>query len=150
MNVGIIGTGYVGLVTGVCLASKGHRVTCFDVNQDIVDKLNKGVATIHEKGLQSMLNKVIKNNCFKAELMTYKTNFQYQIIFIAVGTPCFEDKIDLQYVEAAASQIGKYLKNNETFISIVKSTVIPGTTDTLVRNTIESTPKKNLENSDLE
>jgi len=66
MNITIIGTGYVGLVSGVCLASKGHKVTCVDLCEDVVNNLNKGIAHIYEKDLELLLNQSIDNKCFKA------------------------------------------------------------------------------------
>ena len=66
MNITIVGTGYVGLVSGVCLASKGHKVTCVDLREDVVDNLNKGIAHIYEKDLEPLLNQAITDKCFKA------------------------------------------------------------------------------------
>ena len=62
MKVSIIGTGYVGLVTGVCLSSRGHQVTCYDNNRKIIESLNQGIPTIYENGLEEKLNGCIRNN----------------------------------------------------------------------------------------
>lgn len=145
MNISIIGTGYVGLVSGVCLASKGHNVTCVDINKEIVKKLNKGVATIYEKDLQNLLTKTLKENKFRA---TYDINEALQsasIVIIAVGTPSENEIIDLSYVQKASQIIGDHIKHSNKFLAvIVKSTVIPGTTDTFVRQEIENYSSKKI------
>ena len=63
MNITIVGTGYVGLVSGVCLASKGHNITCVDLREDVVENLNKGILHIYEDGLEQLLHQVIKDLC---------------------------------------------------------------------------------------
>lgn len=138
MNLAIIGTGYVGLVSGVCLASKGHRVTCVDTNPEIVDQLNFGHPHIYEKGLEELLNKVINENTFRATTDMDEALSGVELVMIAVGTPSENGVIDLRFVKKVAESIGDYIKRNNRSLSIViKSTVIPGTTDTFVRNEIE-------------
>ena len=87
MEINIIGIGYVGLVSGVCLAAKGHHVTCYDINRKIVDSLNNGIAHIYEIGLQELLSAVLKNGRFTAKLISDSTPLENEIIIIAVGTP---------------------------------------------------------------
>ena len=87
MNVAIIGVGYVGLVSGVCLATKGHNVTCYDKNNLIINKLNSGTPTIYEKGLSKLLKDVIKKGKFSATNNFIKAISDASIILIAVGTP---------------------------------------------------------------
>tara|TARA_B100001250_G_scaffold32052_1_gene26227 strand:+ start:17955 stop:19319 length:1365 start_codon:yes stop_codon:yes gene_type:complete len=145
MQVSIIGTGYVGLVSGLCLASKGHKVKCYDNNIKIINSLNKGIPTIYEEGLESILNLTLKSKNFKAELISEKTNFESELIIIAVGTPSENGKIDLKYIRQVSKLIGLVLKSNDKFLSIiVKSTVTPGTTDTIVRKIIEENSGKKL------
>jgi UDPglucose 6-dehydrogenase/GDP-mannose 6-dehydrogenase len=145
MNIAIIGTGYVGLVSGVCLASKGHKVMCVDIREDVVNNLNKGVAHIHEKDLEPLLNQTISNGCFKATTNLHDALDQSNIVILAVGTPSENGKIDLTQIKTASAQIGKYLKKSTKFLSIVvKSTVIPTTTDTIVKNIIEQESGKIL------
>ena len=145
MDVSIIGTGYVGLVSGVCLAAKGHKVTCYDIDKKVVDSLNNGIAHIYELRLQELLTSVLKDNRFTAKLISDEIPLKNDIIIITVGTPSDNEKIDLSYIKQVSETIGKYIKGNENFISvIVKSTVIPGTTDTIVRGIIEDISGKKL------
>jgi UDPglucose 6-dehydrogenase len=145
MNISIIGTGYVGLVSGVCLAAKGHHVTCYDNNNGIVDSLNNGIPTIHETGLQEILTSVLNEQRFVARLISNETRFDSELVIIAVGTPSENGKIDLSYVKQVSESIGKYLKFNNNILSVVvKSTVVPGTTDTVVRGIIEKYSGKTL------
>lgn len=128
MNISIIGTGYVGLVSGACFASLGHHVICVDVDKEKVNKINNGVSPIFEKGLESLL----QNHAAHIEATTSyeKAIQQTDITFICVGTPSLPNgDIDLTYVDQATRSIAQTLQNKETFHSvIVKSTVIPGTT----------------------
>ena len=145
MNIAIIGTGYVGLVSGVCLASKGHKVVCVDLREDIVNNLNKGIAHIYEKDLEPLLNQVVNNNNFNATTNLNEALDQSNVVIVAVGTPSENGKIDLTQIETASTQIGQYIKNTNKFLSvIVKSTVIPTTTDTVVKNIIEQESGKVL------
>ena len=112
MKISIVGTGYVGLVTGTCFAESGIIVTCVDVDQNKIKMLNKGQVPIYEPGLDDM----IKNNVEKGRLF-FTTNLEESLndaeaVFIAVGTPPDEDgSADLQYVDAVARDIGKYIKD---------------------------------------
>ena len=145
MKVTIIGTGYVGLVSGVCLASNGHHVTCVDTNNSIVKKLNLAIPTIYEKGLDKLLKLVIKSGKFVVSSDLEKSLLNSSIAIIAVGTPSQNGKINLNDVLKASKQIGKFIKFNNQFISIiVKSTVIPGTTDNIILKEIEKHSGKKL------
>ena len=138
MKIVILGTGYVGLITGVCLASKGHKVICVDLKKSIVDNLNNCTAHIYEKGLSELLQSVVASGNFNASLDLNKSLEGAEIVMIAVGTPSTYGVIDLSYISNAAVQIGHYIKSSKKFISIiVKSTVIPGTTDSLIKNILE-------------
>lgn len=145
MKITIIGTGYVGLVTGICLAFKGHHVTCVDTNNAIVKKLNLAIPTIYEKGLNKLLKLVIKRGKFFVSNDLEKSLLNSSIAIIAVGTPSQNGKINLNYVLKASKQIAKFIKLNDQFISIIlKSTVIPGTTDGIILKTIEKYSGKKL------
>jgi UDPglucose 6-dehydrogenase len=138
MRVGIIGTGYVGLVTGVCLAFKGHQVTCFDIQSDIVDTLNCGRPHIHETGLGELLEQVLSAGRFQARLAMGENFPDLDLILLAVGTPSQEGRIDLSYIRSACQLVGPALRVWVRQASVVvKSTVLPGTTDTIVRAEIE-------------
>ncbi len=128
MKVTIFGTGYVGLVTGACLAEVGHQVLCVDVDEHKIEGLKKGVMPIYEPGLDS----VVKEN-YESGRLLFSTDIKEavefaNIQFIAVGTPPDEDgSADLQYVVAVANSIGEYMNADQ--IVIDKSTVPVGTGD---------------------
>nr|VFJ64177.1 MAG: UDPglucose 6-dehydrogenase/GDP-mannose 6-dehydrogenase [Candidatus Kentron sp. DK] len=145
MKVSVIGTGYVGLVSGVCLAAKGHSVTCVDIREEIVRGIAEGKPHIHEKGLPELLRQVLDAGRFKTSKAELKTLTGSRIIMLAVDTPSNGGKIDLRQIEQATHYIGSYLRTTDESPSIVvKSTVIPGTTDTFVRKLIEETSGKKL------
>src|SRR5688572_7006579 len=128
MRVTIFGTGYVGLVTGTCLADVGHDVVCVDIDQAKVDGLNRGVIPIYEPGLEPM----VKAN-HAAGRLAFTTDAAAAIahgdvIFIAVGTPPDEDgSADLKYVLTVARTIGRHLERPSVIVN--KSTVPVGTAD---------------------
>lgn len=127
-NVAVIGTGYVGLVTGVVLSEIGHAVTCIDIDENKVKMLNEAKSPIYEPGLEELMVKNIEASrlCFTTE---YKMAFeQAEIIFIAVGTPQSESgAADLTYIEQAARDVAQNIVNDT--IVIVKSTVPVGTNE---------------------
>jgi len=127
-NISIIGTGYVGLVSGACFASLGHNVICVDVDKEKVNKINNGVSPIYEKGLNDLLKK--HKTLIKATTSYQKAIKYSDITFICVGTPSLDDgDIDLSYIDKAAESIAAEIKKKTNFHSIiVKSTVAPGTT----------------------
>jgi len=128
MRVTIFGTGYVGLVTGTCLAEVGHDVVCVDIDADKVEGLNRGVIPIYEPGLEAM----VKEN-HGAGRLQFTTDAAFAIergdvLFIAVGTPPDEDgSADLRYVLAVAKTIGQHLQRATVVVN--KSTVPVGTAD---------------------
>lgn len=128
MRVAIFGTGYVGLVTGTCLADVGHQVVCVDIDQAKVDGLNQGVIPIYEPGLEPMVkaNHAASRLAFTTDAASAITHGQ--VIFIAVGTPPDEDgSADLQYVLAVARTIGTHMAVPTVVVN--KSTVPVGTAD---------------------
>lgn len=128
MRVTVFGTGYVGLVTGTCLAEVGNQVVCVDIDTAKVDGLNRGVIPIYEPGLEEM---VLANHASGRLAFTTETSSSIEhgeVIFIAVGTPPDEDgSADLQYVLAVARTIGKHLSRRAVVVN--KSTVPVGTAD---------------------
>jgi UDPglucose 6-dehydrogenase len=128
VNIAIVGSGYVGLVSGACFSDMGNTVTCVDSDKDKIDQLNKGIIPIYEPGLES----IILNNCEKGNL-TFTTSLEgalrdCEIVFIAVGTPMGEDgSADLQYVLAVAKEIGQLI--TDSIVVVNKSTVPVGTAD---------------------
>lgn len=137
MKISVIGTGYVGLVSGVCLSQKGHQVICVDQNQKKIDMINSGLSPIYEKNL----DKLIKNNIgnkFKATNDLSNSIKNTSVSIIAVGTPFVGTSIDLSFIKEVSKEIGCELKNkNDYHLVVVKSTVIPGTTDQVVRPILE-------------
>jgi len=128
MNITIIGTGYVGLVAGACLADLGNHVFCLDIDQAKIDLLNSGGVPIYEPGLKEVIERNID-----AGRLTFSTNVAASVAhasvqFIAVGTPPDEDgSADLQYVLAAARNVGRHMTDNKVVVD--KSTVPVGTAD---------------------
>ena len=144
MNISIIGTGYVGLVSGVGFASKGHNVTCVDIIEEKVNKINEGEPPIYEKGLEELLKDVVEDGKLKATTDTVEAVKNTDITFICVGTPSRDDgSIDTSGVEQAAKDIQKALEEKEDYhVVCVKSTVVPGTTDEKVLPILEESGKK--------
>ena len=134
MQTSIIGSGYVGLITGTCLAELGNGVILVDVIRDKVDKINRGIAPIYEEGLDRMLKKNTGNGRLHATMNLERAVLNSDMTFIAVGTPSRKDgSIDIAYVKKAAEEIGKALKEKDTYHTVVvKSTVTPGTTEDVV------------------
>lgn len=146
MNITIIGSGYVGLVSGTCFAEMGNIVTCVDIDPVKIEKLNNGIVPIYEPGLDTMLQNNIKkkNLFFTTELKEALNNSE--IAFIAVGTPMGDDgSADLQHVLAVAKSIGQFMQNR--LIVVDKSTVPVGTAD-MVKATIQK--ELEIRESDLE
>lgn len=142
MKVSIVGTGYVGLVSGACLAEKGHHVTCVDLDANKIDQINQGISPIYEVGLEDLLKKNIgKRLQGKVDLRQAVLNTQISII--AVGTPFDGNEIDLTQVKEVATQIGKVLKEKPGYhMVVVKSTVVPGTTGDIVLPVLEKASGK--------
>lgn len=139
LAVAIIGTGYVGLVSGACLAALGHRVTCVDTDEARVAAVRRGETPIHEPGLAEMLRDGIATGRLSATTDLARAVAAATVVMIAVGTPAGEDGgIDLAAVEAAARAVGAALRGRTDFpVVAVKSTVVPGTTATVVRHAVE-------------
>ena len=137
MNVAIVGAGYVGLVTGLCLAERGHRVMCVDSDDARVARLAQGSLPFYERGLQQLLQQHLRTRFFPTT-DTARAVQDSEITMICVGTPLIGGAISLRFVAEAATAVGAALKNHDAYhVVVVKSTVVPGTTETLVRATLE-------------
>jgi UDPglucose 6-dehydrogenase len=137
VRVSIIGTGYVGLVSGVCLAEKGHQVVCVDVDQEKVQRINAGDTPIYERGVDALLEKHAGRN-LQATTDLHNAVDDTELSIIAVGTPSDGSHIDLSYVGTVAEQIGAALRNKSSYhVVVVKSTVVPGTTEEFVLPILE-------------
>ncbi len=137
MNIGIIGLGYVGLITGVGFASLGNKVVGVDIDNNKINKINTGETPVYEQGLEEKLKEVKENFKATTNINDLKDS---EIIFVCVGTPSKEDgSIDLKYVRRAAEDISKILGSYR--VIVIKSTVIPGTTESLIK-ILEKNDKK--------
>ncbi|MEW8971033.1 MAG: UDP-glucose/GDP-mannose dehydrogenase family protein [Mesobacillus sp.] len=126
MEITIFGTGYVGLVTGVCFAEAGYNVTCFDIDERKITALSQGRCPIYEPGLEEMLKRNLENGRLQFTYDSRLASKNADYIFIAVGTPENEDgSANLEFLEDAVDQIGKYLSRDA--VIIIKSTVPVGT-----------------------
>jgi len=135
MRVAVIGTGYVGVVTGVSAALDGHDVVCLDIVDEKVQSLNSGKAPFYEPGLDAVIKKLVKAGKLRASTSVVSEVARSDISFICVGTPSKKDgTADLSYIKAAGKAIGKALKKHKGYhVVVMKSTVPPGTThNTLV------------------
>ncbi|WKB35524.1 UDP-glucose/GDP-mannose dehydrogenase family protein [Terrilactibacillus sp. S3-3] len=126
MRIAVIGTGYVGLVTGVALSEIGHTVTCIDVDPVKVSQLNQGIPTIYEPGLKDLIQKNLTAGRLSFTSYHHEGLEQAEVVYIAVGTPQRTDgAADLKYVEQAALDIAGNISDN--VIVVIKSTVPVGT-----------------------
>lgn len=148
VKVSIVGTGYVGLVTGLCLAELGNEVVCIDVVPAKVRSIMEGRAPIYEPGIDELLERHLRSGRFRAT-MDMGEVASTDVTFIAVGTPSREDgSLDLGYVRTAAENIGKALASKEGYhVVVVKSTVTPTTTDAVVGPVVESSSGKRIGDS---
>lgn len=136
MKIAVIGSGYVGLVSGTCFSEMGNRVTCVDIDEDKIQKLNEGIIPIYEPGLEKMILKNIENQNLFFTTSLGEAIKDAKIVFIAVGTPMGEDgSADLQYVLAVAKEIGQKMQSE--IIIVDKSTVPVGTADK-VKSVVQS------------
>lgn len=144
MKITIVGTGYVGLVTGACFAEVGHDVTCVDVDVKKIENLRKGILPIYEPGLEE----IVSTNSSKKRL-TFSTDLassieQSEVAFIAVGTPPGEDgRADLKYVLAVATSIGESMQ--DYIVVVTKSTVPVGTANKVHDAITKALHKRKLE-----
>lgn len=126
MKISVIGTGYVGLVTGTCFAETSIDVTCVDVNESKIEKLKKGIVPIYEPGLEEILERNVKKGRLRFTTDVVSSLKNCEVAFIAVGTPPDEDgSADLKHVLAVARDIGKYME--DYLVIVTKSTVPVGT-----------------------
>lgn len=140
MKIAIVGTGYVGLVTGTCFSEVGVDVTCVDIDQKKIDNLNKGILPIYEPGLEEMVDRNVKKNRLHFSTSLKDSIQNVEVVFIAVGTPPDEDgSADLKYVLGVASSIGEHM--NHPLVVVTKSTV-PVTTAEKVRKAVQSSLDK--------
>ena len=146
MNIAIVGSGYVGLVSGVCFAEIGHHVICVDIDLEKIKKLRQGKIPIYEPGLEQLLKKNIKNKRLKFTTSIKEATKKSIAIFIAVGTPSKKNgDADLTYVENVARQVAQ---NMDSYRLIVEKSTVPAETGKRVERTIRlNIPKKYIKNN---
>ncbi len=126
MKIAMVGTGYVGLVSGTCFAETGAEVTCFDIDKKKIDNLKNGIIPIYEPGLEKMVKRNIENKRLSFSTELAKELDGVQVVFSAVGTPPDEDgSADLRYVIQVAKEVGQNMTDYLVFVT--KSTVPIGT-----------------------
>ncbi|XIA64465.1 UDP-glucose dehydrogenase family protein [Bradyrhizobium sp. TZ2] len=139
MKITIVGTGYVGLVTAVGLADIGHTLTCVDRDKRKIEAIENGRAPFYERGLDELLVKLRASGHLQASTSLKDGLRGSDVSIIAVGTPSNETGIDLSLVRQAAREIGNLLPTLDRYhVVVVKSTVVPTTTDTVVRGELEA------------
>ncbi|MEL6726436.1 MAG: UDP-glucose/GDP-mannose dehydrogenase family protein [Pseudomonadota bacterium] len=142
MKVSIVGTGYVGLVSGACLAHLGHQVTCVDIDPAKVDMIARKDPPIYEKGLQELLDANVPDR-LRATTDLRAAVMDSDLSLIAVGTPFDGQIIDLKYIKQVAKEIGEALAEKDSWhMVVVKSTVVPGTTTDVVLPILEEASGK--------
>ncbi len=128
MKIAVVGTGYVGLVTGTCFAETGNSVTCIDIDQDKVNKLTNGKITIYEPGLEQLFERNIKQGRLMFTTSLAEGIKEADVIFLALPTPPGEDgSADLKYILKVADDLGPLLEDYTVIVD--KSTVPVGTAD---------------------
>jgi UDPglucose 6-dehydrogenase len=147
MKVCIVGVGYVGLVTGICLAEIGHDVICVDNVKEKIEKLKNSKSPIYEPGLEAFIESNLKKNKIQFTTDLKEGVENSEIIFISVGTPSLPNgQADLSYVEAVATDIGRYINNEKIIVN--KSTVPIGSGDwvsmIVSESIVKNNPNKNI------
>ncbi len=139
MKISVMGTGYVGLVSGACLAERGHQVTCIDIRPEVVQEINAGRPPIHEIGLDNLLRSARDKGMLSATTDAKTAILDSDVTLICVGTPTVDGRMDMSQIVAAAKEIGSALASKRGYhVVAVKSTVLPGTTEGPVKAAIES------------
>lgn len=143
MKITIVGTGYVGLVTGTCFAETGIAVTCVDVDREKIEKLKTGIAPIYEPGLDDMIKRNVGKNRLSFSTSLKESIAESEVIFIAVGTPPDEDgSADLTHVLSVAREIGSLMEHY--LVVVTKSTVPVGTAEKVKAAIKEELEKRRL------
>lgn len=138
MKITIIGTGYVGLVTGASMSALGHDVELVGRNKSKTDRINNGKSPFYEPGLDDLIKSVLEKKLLYATTEFERSVARAEVIIIAVGTPTKNNKIDLSAIEKATEQIGSAIKNSKDYkVIAVKSTVVPTTTEKIVKPILE-------------
>jgi UDPglucose 6-dehydrogenase len=139
MKIAVVGTGYVGLVTGTCFAETGNTVTCIDIDKTKVEKLGNGEITIYEPGLEKIFLRNLKEGRLHFTTSLSEGIEDAEVVFLALPTPQGEDgSADLKYILGVAKELGKILKPGQYKVIVDKSTVPVGTAEKVEQAIIES------------
>ncbi len=142
MDIAVIGTGHVGLVTGACFADLGNKVICVDKNEETINNLNKGIVPFYEPGLKEIITKNTKNNRLAFTTDIKEAVLNSLIIFITVGTPTkYNGESNLVYVEKVTAQIAEIINS---YRLIVEKSTVPVETGIWVKHTIKLKASKNV------
>jgi len=145
MNISVIGMEHVGLITGACLAAYGHQVTGVDVNSELVARINSGRMPLYEPGLEALVTQAVTSGRLRATEDLRSAVLNSEVTFICVDVSGGSDGIDLSQVIEASQGVGAALARKSGYhVVAVKSTVLPGTTEDIVRNIIESRSGRRL------
>jgi len=138
-SISIVGTGYVGLCTAVCFAFEGYKVITSTHEAKNAGSINRGIPPFHEPNLEEFLRRAVKNEYLKCVLNREEAVLNTDITFIATGTPSQPDgSINLRFIESSAREIGESLSKKDVYhLVVVKSTVVPGTTENMVKPILE-------------
>ncbi|MBP9864948.1 MAG: UDP-glucose/GDP-mannose dehydrogenase family protein [Candidatus Omnitrophica bacterium] len=140
MDIAIIGSGYVGLVTGTCFAHLGHRVLCVDKDVKKIDMLRKGKSPIYEPGLEEMIRENVKEGRLRFSLSTAQAVRECELIFISVNTPPKDNgEADLSYIESVSHEIAKNIKSYRV---IIEKSTVPVQTGEWIQKTIRANKVK--------
>ncbi|MDP2730999.1 MAG: UDP-glucose/GDP-mannose dehydrogenase family protein [Dehalococcoidales bacterium] len=144
MNLSVVGSGYIGLVTGIGLAMSGHQVTCIDCDSTVVTKINHAIYPFYEPSLDGLLEKCVNKNCNLKAVEEYSEIANCDASFICVGTfSKSENNTDFSNIADAAAQIGHALRDTNAYhLVVVKSTVPPGTTEEVIIPILEKQSSK--------
>lgn len=144
-RISIFGAGYVGSVSGGCLAKLGHKVTLVDIDKVKTDLINSGKSPIIEPGLNELLEEGVKKGLIEATQSTEKAILNSEVSFICVGTPCTKQgSLDLSHIYGVVNQIAKVIAQKKDYhVITIRSTVLPGTVETCIGIIEKETGKKN-------
>ena len=142
-RISIVGLGYVGLCTAATFASRGFQTVGIDIDQERIKQVSNGKSPVHEPQLDSLLKQAVSKNLLRASTDISQA-YETDITFLTVGTPSRDNgSIDLNYIRKATEELGQTLRRKHGYhLVVVKSTVIPGTTDETVKPILEKTSKK--------
>lgn len=151
MKIAVVGTGYVGLVSGTCFAETGNIVTCIDIDKGKIDKLSSGVVTIYEPGLEKLFERNLKEGRLKFTTSLSEGIQDAKIIFLALPTPPGEDgSADLKYVLGVANDLGKLIEPGNFTVIVDKSTVPVGTAERVAGSIVQHSNGRLVEGKDFD